>query len=184
VPDDFYTFALTGSSAAGDAVPFSARVQFGKPDVPTSPPVDPVYYTSGYRTSGGAKWYTRCDYPSLQVLRCSVLKYAPFWARKGGTYVSAWGWIAYTTSYTSYDDLASWQTGIMSVPGRYSSGGYLWLTQCVPDAKTGPRTCWSYRWEPTVVRVSGTGSASTFAVQSHWRFKALVSLSARPAPTP
>jgi len=181
VPDDFYTFTLSGGSWVGSAVPWSARVQFGKPDVPATPPLAAVYYTPGYQTYGGANYYTRCSYPTLQAKRCTVLKQMGYWARKGSTYVPAVGWLLYTTSYIAYDDQSF---GLMAVPGRFSSGGYLWMTQCAPDVTTGPRTCWAYRWEQWVVRISGTGTASKFAIQWHWQYKALVSLSARPAPPP
>ncbi len=183
VPDGYYTMTLTGSAAPGAPVPFTIRVQLGSPDVPTAPPIGVQLWQPGYHTIAGVRWYTACAYPSLQLLRCSVLQYAPYWAAKGGTYVSAIGWVAYTTTYVAYDTPA-YSTLLMSSPGQTTSGGARWLTQCAPAVNTGPRTCWAYRWESQVVRVSGTGSSSKFAIVQKWRFKALTSLSARPTPPP
>jgi N-acetylmuramoyl-L-alanine amidase/FlgD Ig-like domain len=181
VPDGYYTMTLTGSAAAGPPQPFSTRVQFGSPDVPTAPPLGVQLWTPGYHTVSGMKYYTSCVYPSLQLLRCSVVRYAPYWASRGGSYVSAIGWVAYTTSYVAYD-APLYSALLMSVPGTTTSGGFPWLTQCVPNARTGPRTCWAYRMESQVVRVSGTGSASKFAIVKRWTYKSITSLSARPAP--
>jgi hypothetical protein len=180
LPDGYYTMTLTGSSAAGVAVPYSVRVQFGSPDVPT-PALDPLYYTSGRHTIGGQQYSTACIYQSLQVLMCSIIRYQPYWFRTGSTYVSRMGWAAYTTAYISYD-APSWSAGITSVPGLYLSGGYQWMTQCAPSASSGPRNCWAYRMESTVVLVSGSGATARFAIVPRWHWKALVALSARPVP--
>ena len=182
VPDGLYTMTLSGSSAAGTAVPYAVSVQTGSPDVPT-PPLDPLYWTSGDHTLASALYRTVCTYPSLQLLKCAVLKYGPYWSRSGSSYVTHMGWLAYTTTYVSYET-PSWDAQIMGVPGMYSSGGYQWMTQCAPNARTGTRRCWSYRMESTVVLVSGSGRTARFAIVPRWHWKALVSITTRPAPPP
>ena len=58
------------------------------------------------------------------------------------------------------------------------------MTQCAPNAKTGARTCWSYRSRGH----GGPRLRHRLGVDVHdlpkWHFKALVSLTARPRRPP
>ena len=180
VPNGFYDMSLTGSGAAGPAVPYTVRVQLGPPDVPTSA-LPAMYTTTGAYTVGGVKYSSACSYPNLVLRTCSIIVYGAYWSRSGTTYVSRMGWLAYTTSYIAWDSTA-WQTTVTAMPGTHSYGGYSWLTQCSPSVGTGTRNCWAYRLQPTVVKVAGAGGTSRFVVRQQYQFKALVSLTARPAP--
>ncbi|MFI5101711.1 MAG: N-acetylmuramoyl-L-alanine amidase, partial [Actinomycetes bacterium] len=70
VPDDYYTMTLTGSAAAGPPQPFTTRVQFGSPDVPTAPPIGVQLWQPGYHTIAGVQWYqVRVPEPAAAALQ-------------------------------------------------------------------------------------------------------------------
>ncbi len=173
VPNGFYDLSLTASSAVDAAVPWTARIQIGPPDVPTST-LPAMYTTAGAYTVNGVRYSTACTYPNIVLRTCSIIVYGAYWARSGSTYVSRMGWLAYTTAYIAWDSTA-WSTTVTAMPGTHSFGGYSWLTQCSPSASTGTRTCWAYRMQPTVVQVAGR-----FVVRQQYHYVALVSLTARP----
>ncbi|MHA6525092.1 hypothetical protein [Tessaracoccus sp. G1721] len=114
------------------------------PETSTAPRPEGVYYNPGYATSGGRRWFTRCEEYTAELERCFAYIWATEAVQSGRGWTTRDAWVFNNLSYLPAPR-AAWGGNPLAVSGSFTSGGRQWRTSCADDW-TGPNGCRSFIW--------------------------------------
>lgn len=138
-------------------------------------PDSSVYTTDGEHLVNGRQWRTRCERYSLTD-RCFTEIWASTVVLEGGTYVQRQGWVLNNLTYKP-SPRSAWRTNALGYPGKFTSGGRQWRTECDTVA-TGRNACRSYLLATVIETYTDANGAVAHRPVSQWIFNNLVLFSA------
>lgn len=141
------------------------------PSAPTAPAVEQprptgVYYNPGYATSGGRKWFTRCE-PYSTTERCFAYIWATEVVQTRTGWSTRWNWVFNNLSYLPATR-ASWGSNPLAKTGTFTSGGRSWKTSC-GDEWTGDNGCRAFIRSRVPVYRDGT-----YRYEDRWVFNNVI----------